>query len=182
MWARYPGKRIVRRSAYSRPVRETPHTGGVGRSVGRSWTGRPRPPKTSSSLPESSSSRAFSRSPKSKSPGVSERDGGCFCADEEKPRSRSDDDWKSSRSNRDFPRDEGAGGSSLEGLGRDTKSSSPQSSASGLGGDGPTGAELVEEPKSQSSSVPDELGFDGCEDEKEVVPARESSPAQVFVL
>jgi len=85
MRARHPGKGIVRRSVHVRLVRETPHTGGRGRSAGRSWTGRTRSPKMLSSLPESSSSKASSRSPKSKSPGVSEREGGNLCADEVRP-------------------------------------------------------------------------------------------------
>jgi hypothetical protein len=180
--ARHPRKRIVRRSVYVFPVRESPHTGGRGRSVGRSWAGRPKPPRMSSSLPESSSSKAFSRSPKSKSPGVSEREGGKFCADELKPLPTSDDDVNSSRSNKDFPRDEGAGLAPPAGLALDIKSSSPQSSVDGFGGDGSRCAELAEEPKSQSSSFRDNLDLGGCEDENEAVSARESSPAQAFVL
>lgn len=65
-----------------------------------------------------------------------------------------------------------------EGLGLDIKSSSPQSSAD----DGSTRVGLVEELRSQSSSIRDNLDLSGCEDEKEAVAARESSPAQASVL
>lgn len=174
MWERHPGKRVVRRPVDVCPVRETPHTG-------RSWAGRPRSPRISLSLPESSSSKAFSRSPKSKSPGVLEREGGKFCTDELGSRSRSEDDLKSPRSSKDFPWNEGAGVPPPEGFGLDIKSSSPQSSVDGLGGNGSTCAELVEESRSQSSTVCDNLDLGGCEDEKEAVAARESSPAHAFV-
>ena len=76
----------------------------------------------------------------------------------------------------------GTGRTLPEDFGRDIKSSSPESSVEGFGLGGSTCAELVEESKSQLSSVPGDLGLEGCEDEKEEVPARESSPAQASVL
>lgn len=71
----------------------------------------------------------------------------------------------------------------LEGVGRDAKSSRPQSSVDGSKAEVDSAwVELVEESKGQSSSIPAELDLDACDDEKEVPPARESSPAQAVAL
>lgn len=70
-----------------------------------------------------------------------------------------------------------------EGVGRDTKSSRPQSSVDGSKADVDSAwVELVEESKGHSSSIPAEVDLDACDDEKEVPPARESSPAQAVAL
>ena len=152
------------------------HTECEGRAVGGSRGGLLRSPNISSSLPESSSSRAFSRSPKSKSPGVPERGSGKFDAGEERRRPWSDAELKSSRSHKEFALDERGGGVSPEGFGRETKSSSPKSSLNGLG------AGVGAEPKIQSSSTSGVVGLGCSEDEKEAPPARESSPAQADVV
>lgn len=140
--------------------------------VGCTRAGLPRSPNISSSLPESSSSKAFSRSPKSKSPGVSEREGGKFDAGEEMRWPWLDAELKSSRSHKVFALDGRGGRGSSEGIGWETKSSIPKSSFDGLG------AGVVVEPKIQSSSTSGVAGLCCCDDEKEAPPARESSPAQ----
>ena len=144
--------------------------------MGCSRGGLPKSPNISSSLPESSSSKAFSRSPKSKSPGVPERGSGKFDACEEMRRSWLDAELKSSRSHKELALDERGGGVSPEGFGRETKSPSPKSSFNGLG------AGAVAEPKIQSSSTSGVVGLGCSEDEKEAPPARESSPAQADVF
>ncbi len=175
MQGRHSRKETVRELVGRCLVIRRLHTKFEERAVGCSRAGLPRSPNISSSLPESSSSKAFSRSPKSKSPGVSEREGGRFDAGEEMRWSWSDAELKSSRSHKEFALDERGGRVSPEGFGRETKSPSPKSSFDS------SGAGVVAEPKIQSSPTSGVAGLGCSEDEKEAPSARESSPTQADV-